>query len=223
MPGMRYCGLHLFIDQLVNEWYHVGMCPKTKIQNQHIREASHAHLLKAALKLFAKWGYHATSMNDIAKQAKVSKGLAYHYFENKEAILVALADERLKQWTSLVARMELISDPAERLIFLVEYVLSELEAKTAELRFFNSLYLTQDGVQAIAKAMEKYKPQLDRLFFQEHKLFTELGYKNPGLEATFFRSTLQGISLEYILGPKDYPLNQIKNALINKYIERGNT
>jgi len=193
------------------------MSPKTKKQNDEIRQTSAAHLLKTALKLFAKKGYHATSMNDIASLAKVSKGLTYHYFKNKEAILVALVEERLKQWTLLVEGMEMISDPIQRLIFLVQYVLHELQEKTEELRFMNGLYLTQDGVLAIEKGMKKYKAYFDRLFHQEHKLFSELGYKNPELEATFFRSTLQGISLEYMLGPKEYPLELIKETLIHKY------
>ena len=40
-------------------------------------------LLKAALKVFAANGYHGSSVADIAKEAKVSKALFYHYFQTR--------------------------------------------------------------------------------------------------------------------------------------------
>lgn len=44
-------------------------------------------ILASALKLFAIKGYGTTSIDEIAKDAKVSHGLVYHYFKNKEEIL----------------------------------------------------------------------------------------------------------------------------------------
>lgn len=44
-------------------------------------------ILDVALPLFFKHGYKKTTILDIAKAAKMSKGLVYHYFANKEEIL----------------------------------------------------------------------------------------------------------------------------------------
>jgi AcrR family transcriptional regulator len=42
---------------------------------------------------FAKRGFHQTSMHDISAEAGISVGLIYRYFQNKEAVISAMADE----------------------------------------------------------------------------------------------------------------------------------
>lgn len=42
---------------------------------------------------FAKRGFHQTSMHDISAEAGISVGLIYRYFENKDAVISAMADE----------------------------------------------------------------------------------------------------------------------------------
>ena len=55
-------------------------------------ERSRKEILDAALALFSHHGYGATSVNDVAAKAGVSKGNVYHHFADKEAIFRALID-----------------------------------------------------------------------------------------------------------------------------------
>jgi len=193
------------------------MSPKSAEQLAIVRENTRANLLEAAVKVFAANGYHASSMALIAKTANVSKGLTYHYFESKEALLVALVEFRLQEWLPLIEGLESIPDARERLYFLVDFVLMELVEKTEKLRFYNSLYLNSDGVKAIELAMRKYQDQFERLFRAESKIYSVLGFEDPNTEAVFLRSLLQGICLEYMLGPKDYPLAEMKKRILIRY------
>ena len=62
--------------------------------NQEARsERSRAQILDAALKLFSSFGYHGTSMRDIAEEAGVSTGNVYHQFPDKESLFRALLDQ----------------------------------------------------------------------------------------------------------------------------------
>jgi AcrR family transcriptional regulator len=55
--------------------------------NQGLRsERSRTQILDAALKLFSHRGYGATSVQEIADSARVSKGNVYHHFSDKETI-----------------------------------------------------------------------------------------------------------------------------------------
>jgi len=45
---------------------------------------------RAAQELFRKFGYHNTSINEIAKKAKIAKATIYKYFDSKEAVLHSL-------------------------------------------------------------------------------------------------------------------------------------
>ncbi|MFD2035912.1 TetR/AcrR family transcriptional regulator [Belliella marina] len=47
-------------------------------------------ILESAIKLFIEKGYHATKMDDVAKGAKISKGLTYFYYKNKEDLYMAV-------------------------------------------------------------------------------------------------------------------------------------
>jgi AcrR family transcriptional regulator len=52
-----------------------------------------AHILQTALGLFARQGYAATTMRDIAAEAGCSLGLAYRYFAAKEELVVAVYEQ----------------------------------------------------------------------------------------------------------------------------------
>jgi len=63
---------------------------KSALRRQRDREKRYRTIFKAAEKLFAKQGYHKTSMEQIADRAEVSVGTVYFYFKNKEDLLVHL-------------------------------------------------------------------------------------------------------------------------------------
>jgi TetR/AcrR family transcriptional regulator, repressor for uid operon len=75
-------------------------------------------ILKAAMVCFAKRGFHQASMHDISAEAGISVGLIYRYFENKEAVISAMADrhkaeihamlERARQAPSLLESLEIL-------------------------------------------------------------------------------------------------------------------
>src|SRR5438270_4212939 len=63
-------------------------------------------LLDAAVRVFARKGFHAARVGDIAEEAGVAHGLLYHYFRSKEEVLETIFRET---WTRLVeqtARIE---------------------------------------------------------------------------------------------------------------------
>ena len=59
-------------------------------------------MLAAAVRVFARRGYHACRVGDIAEEAGVSHGLLYHYFSSKEEVLEIVFRET---WSELLAAM----------------------------------------------------------------------------------------------------------------------
>ena len=64
-----------------------------RMQRDAKSERSQRMVLDAALKLFSRQGYRATTVREIAKAARVSTGNLYHHFPDKEAIFRTLLDE----------------------------------------------------------------------------------------------------------------------------------
>jgi AcrR family transcriptional regulator len=60
--------------------------PKLKPEVQHQRRE---HILDAAERCFARAGFHRTTMHDICREAGVSPGALYVYFDSKEALFEA--------------------------------------------------------------------------------------------------------------------------------------
>ena len=58
---------------------------------------------RRAVRVFARQGYHATRVSDIADEAGVAYGLVYHYFRSKDEVLNELFAER---WSLLLAAIE---------------------------------------------------------------------------------------------------------------------
>lgn len=51
-------------------------------------------ILDAAVRVFARRGFHACRVSDIADEAGVAYGLVYHYFQSKDEVLDTLFEER---------------------------------------------------------------------------------------------------------------------------------
>jgi TetR/AcrR family transcriptional repressor of uid operon len=61
-------------------------------------------ILEAAMICFAKRGFHQASMHDISAEAGISVGLIYRYFENKEAVIGAMAARHKKEIHDVLER-----------------------------------------------------------------------------------------------------------------------
>jgi TetR/AcrR family transcriptional repressor of uid operon len=77
-----------------------------------------SQILEAALICFAKRGFHQTSMHDISTEAGISVGLIYRYFENKEAVISAMADRHKKEIGEVLERARQASTLLESLEIL---------------------------------------------------------------------------------------------------------
>jgi AcrR family transcriptional regulator len=73
-------------------------------------EIRSAELLDCAQRLFFEQGYDRTTVNDIIREAGLSKGAFYHHFASKEALLEALAARLARD--SIAELQPLLDDPA---------------------------------------------------------------------------------------------------------------
>jgi len=67
-------------------------------------------ILDAAVRVFARQGFHTCRVADIADEAGVAYGLVYHYFDSKDAVLEAVFRE---QWGRLLAAVALAEESGE--------------------------------------------------------------------------------------------------------------
>ena len=66
----------------------------------------------AAVRVFARKGYHACRLSDIAEEAGVAYGLVYHYFGSKEAVLETIFRETWSAMLTAIGAVEELGEPA---------------------------------------------------------------------------------------------------------------
>lgn len=81
--------------------------PKLKPDTQRARRE---HILDAAERCFARAGFHATTMQDICREAAVSPGALYVYFVSKEALIAGLCERNRAEFQSRFADLAKASD-----------------------------------------------------------------------------------------------------------------
>jgi TetR/AcrR family transcriptional regulator, fatty acid metabolism regulator protein len=81
-------------------------------------------ILDAAIRVFARQGFHACRVSDIANEAGVAYGLVYHYFNSKEQVLNELFVER---WSLLLTAIDEVDQrpipPREKLDAVAGFII----------------------------------------------------------------------------------------------------
>ena len=87
-------------------------------------------ILRAAIKVFARKGFYATRVSEIAKAAGVADGTIYLYFKNKDDVLVSIFEDRITRLlTVLRDEIERAEGFDEKLRVVVELQLGLLEGQ----------------------------------------------------------------------------------------------
>jgi AcrR family transcriptional regulator len=71
------------------------------------QEAKRRRILEAAVRAFARKGYHACRVGEIASEAGVAYGLVYHYFTSKDEILETIFRDT---WTQMLTAIEAVEE-----------------------------------------------------------------------------------------------------------------
>jgi TetR/AcrR family fatty acid metabolism transcriptional regulator len=101
-------------------YYNLSAVP----ERRNGQEVKRRLLLDAAVRVFARKGYHAARIGDIAEEAGVAYGLLYHYFSSKEEVLRSVFRET---WRALIHTINSVGEgddpPREQLRKVAEILL----------------------------------------------------------------------------------------------------
>jgi AcrR family transcriptional regulator len=86
-----------------------------------IQRARREHILDAAERCFARAGFHRTTMHDICKEAAVSPGAFYVYFDSKEALIAGIAERDRSEFAERLAALAAAPDFLQALKELGEH------------------------------------------------------------------------------------------------------
>jgi AcrR family transcriptional regulator len=111
----------------------VSSLPRRERERRQRRE----DILRAAEEIFAAHGFHAASIEQIAKAAEYATGTVYLYFRDKEALYLELFEEKIRELSELIRKQtDGVKDPVEALHRLVEARMDFFERNRAFFRIY---------------------------------------------------------------------------------------
>ncbi len=180
------------------------MSPRSAAVNQQIKDARKEALLRAARRVFARNGLAATRVSDIAADARVSQGLVYHYFPNKEALFAEIVEGALRETARLVAGSAHQSGSAwERLEYLCQQMLDgvrdEPEYVLVIMQAFTSAAAPEQARRAVAEYGRQTFADIVGLIAQGQAEGSVAASDPIGL-AIAFTACIQGLALARLQG-----------------------
>jgi AcrR family transcriptional regulator len=198
------------------------------------RDQTRARLLDAATELFSQHGYHRTQVMDIVTTARVSAGTFYRYFDDKQGIFFAIAEElsgheveearnaramilEAQDFTSAVRNMVLFLERQfERVVERAPLYRALHNSGVVDLRRDHAWAMRERTVKALAEQLRKTGPKdtddFESLARMIMGVISELRYAmmqtgspSPAQAARLVTRFLQGGMAAYTTGRPRFP------------------
>ncbi len=164
-------------------------------------------ILQAALQLFAKEGFYATSTSKIAKVAEVSEGLIFRHFGNKEGLLQAILNEGEIKIKTLMVDIVMETEPKEVIRKAIEMT---GKVDKADYDFWKLQFKLKWELEINSdKKMEPLQMALTNAF-------QKLNYESPQLEAQLIILFIDSLGSSVLKG-SNVNATDIINLLLKKY------
>jgi AcrR family transcriptional regulator len=192
---------------------------------QQRSEETRTKILDSAIKLFSTRGFNAARVDDICKEAGISKGAFYHHFESKQALFLALLDGWLQAIDNAIEAPRDKTVP-ETFMQMTEAFPPIFENAGEGLSMFLEFWLQASRDKKIWEAsIAPYR--------RYHKYFTSLIKRgveegsfvevDPELASRMIVSTAMGLFLQSMLDPKGAKWGKVArdgtNLLVNSLLK----
>jgi AcrR family transcriptional regulator len=186
--------------------------------SKQMRGKTREAILAASLDLFAKRGYSATTTEEIARQAGISKGLIFNHFGTKHDILLAIFDEQFERIMPQFFKNGDTRPAKAKLLTLIDTWLEFI--KTDPLLVRLSLHLNLDDEYRKLLKNKKTMTYFENFISQMTTMLKDAGSDNPQLDTYVLMFMFDGIVANYTVAPELFPIDAIKDHLVDMIVSR---
>jgi TetR/AcrR family fatty acid metabolism transcriptional regulator len=162
------------------------------------RNNKYHQILEAAVKVFARQGFHQSTVAQIAKEAGVADGTIYLYFKNKDDILVQFFNYKTKQvFDSFRTEVARADSSLDKLRYLIRRHLQEFQ-RNREMAVVYQVETHQNSRLA--------EPQIREMSKMYRDLISEI-VEQGQQEGTIRRDLYVGLVKRFIIGAVDEVIN----------------
>jgi TetR/AcrR family fatty acid metabolism transcriptional regulator len=183
------------------------------------QEEKRRQILDAAVRAFARRGYHACRVGEIAEEAGVAYGLVYHYFGSKEEVLQTIFRDTWRQMLARIAEVEAEGDPASEQVRKVTALILRTWRRDRD--------LVRVLVREVTRSPEQLQQQIDEIghAYEALERIIRRGQKSgefrpeldPQLAATIFYGALEEVLTGWVMGQlpgEDEEIEKAEQAVV---------
>jgi TetR/AcrR family transcriptional regulator, fatty acid metabolism regulator protein len=166
------------------------------------QEEKRRQILEAAVRAFARKGYHACRVGEIAEEAGVAYGLVYHYFGSKEEVLQTIFRETWTQMLARIGELEAEGDPPHEQVRKVTALILRTWIRDRD--------LVRVLVREVTRSPEQLQQQIDEIghAYEALERIVRRGQESgefrreidPQLAATVFYGALEEVLTGWVMG-----------------------
>ncbi|GAB4278464.1 MAG: hypothetical protein Kow0092_34240 [Deferrisomatales bacterium] len=172
--------------------------------------ATRRRILVEATRLFARQGYHKTTVADIADAIGMTQGALFHHFANKEAVLEAVVDglaRGMDQYRDAMERADPRASVRRVIDHMVDHYRRQPEATVCLAALATEFAGTGHPVlERILEAYERFVEPFAAV------LAADAGVEDPRAAAIAFIGSVQGIAVQGLLRGGEPPLERLARA-----------
>ena len=174
-------------------------------------------IIESATKYFSKYGFHKTTMDEIAKNIHKAKGVLYYYFKSKEELFNEVLKKELG--TLKEALLEIVHSNNNALTKLTDYIFTRFKLlnkavnyhETLKADFFEKYHFVKD----VREDFEKFEQVQLTAIIEKGKEEGYLDVKDVGPAVDVFMMIMQSVEIPFFLQEKYDLYENTLHDLIN--------
>ncbi|MEK4967075.1 TetR/AcrR family transcriptional regulator [Cytobacillus sp. FSL R7-0696] len=197
--------------------------PRSEEQYEAMRIATKNKIHTAAIKLFAKKGFAATGVKDIAEEAGISIGLMYRHYKKKEDLFNELVTYAVEGLKGIIKKFQSNESPVELILQLTLEILNDLD-NDDEYAYFQMLMNQSSTIENLSPQIQQLNMQSKAMFNQTARLIEkgqildQFKKGDPMEMALFYFATIQGLTMMKITMNNEFitPSREIVTSFLIK-------
>ncbi len=186
-------------------------------------EATRITIFKTALLVFSQKGYSATRLEDIAKQAGVTRGAIYWHFKNKFDLYYRLMEESFSGYANRVKKiLEAREPPVNRIRALMKETLISLEKDmeyraAEEIMFFKTEPIKgmKPPMDAVIDHNRQLRARIADLLLEGIQLGEIKSDIDPHIASIVLISSLNGLKITWLMDTGAFSLSDMVDDLVD--------
>ena len=181
------------------------------------RETAERAILEAAKTIVAERGLDELTLNEAGEAAGYSRALPAHYFGTKSAMLHALADYIVAQYSERVRSGPIASHGLQRLIDVIVFCADDAERDPTTVRVYQALLgagLTRADLRPLgARITQQAVEDIAGLIRDARQLGEVRRDVRARTEASLIVAALRGVLFQWLINPDQVSLSRMRDSL----------